>query len=87
MILAQQLVAAILNYEAFGTPVPNNLITAGNNAFAGTDKAEMLRVASLLGAYNERGDNLPLPPGMTPGPAKPIQARTTAYPCRIFWDF
>jgi hypothetical protein len=91
MILVQQLIAAILNHAAFGTPVPidsvtgKDLITAGNLAYGGNDKAEMLRVAKLLDDFNKSGDGYPLPPWMTPpGPATPRESREMAD--RVFWD-
>jgi hypothetical protein len=91
MILVQQLVAAILNHAAFGTPVPidpvtgEDLVTAGNMAYAGTNRTEMLRVAGLLDGFNNSGDDQPLPdPWNPPGPATPQESRSLAD--REFWD-
>jgi len=67
MILAQQLLAAILNYDGFGAEVPVDpvtgldLIEAGNDAYAGDKKKEMIRVERLLDDYNQSGKSVPLP--------------------------
>jgi hypothetical protein len=87
MQLLQQLVAAMLNVKAFGDDdlsTGARLIAAGKAAFAGTDRAEILRCANLLAAFNESGKNEPLPPGVIPGPADPITAQAIAN--RVFWD-
>jgi len=89
--LLQQLLAAILNHAAFGTPVPTDpvthldLITAANQAFSTGTRAEMLRIASLLDAYNESGDTYPIPPWLpSPGPATPRTSRSIAN--KPFWN-
>jgi uncharacterized repeat protein (TIGR01451 family) len=87
MQLLQQLVAAMLNVKAFGDDdlgTGATLIAAGKSAFAGTDRAKILSIAAQLEAFNKSGDNLPLPPGVNPGPADPKIAQAIA---NIgFWD-
>ena len=92
MILLQQLVGAILNH-AIGTPVPLDpvtgldLITAGNNAYAGNDKNEMTRVAGLLDSFNGSGDDTPLPDGYLSESATPDASHALADAGGIaFWD-
>jgi uncharacterized repeat protein (TIGR01451 family) len=87
MQLLQQLVAAMLNVKAFGDDdlgTGATLIAAGKRAFAGTDRAAILSIAAQLEAFNKSGDNLPLPPGVNPGPADPEKAQATAD--IGFWD-
>lgn len=74
MQLLQQLVAAMLNVQAFGDDLWGTgatLIAAGRAAFAGDDKGEILGIAEELDAFNKSGDADPLPPGIDPGPADP----------------
>jgi hypothetical protein len=91
MILLQQLLAAILNHAAFGTPVPIDpvthldLISAANQTYSSNNRAEMLRLANLLDAYNESGDTYPIPPWLpSPGPATPRESRKIAN--ILFWN-
>ena len=87
MQLVQQLVAAMLNVQAFGDDVWGSgaaLIAAGKEAFVGEDRDEILRIAGELDAFNSSGDAEPLPPGVDPGPADPRGARERADVA--FWD-
>jgi hypothetical protein len=87
MQLLQQLVAAMLNVKAFGDDdlgTGAKLIAAGKDAFAGNDRAAILSIAAQLEAFNKSGDNLPLPPGVNPGPADPEKAQATAD--IVSWD-
>jgi hypothetical protein len=82
MILLQQLEAAMLNVQAFGTS-DNGLIAAGKAAFAGTDTNAIMTVEAQLDAFNQGGDNL-TPPGFSAGPATPKQAQSFAN--MLFWN-
>ncbi|MCP8304865.1 MAG: hypothetical protein H3Z50_05290 [archaeon] len=87
MQLLQQLVAAMLNIKAFGDDdlgTGAGLIAAGKAAFSGTDRTAILSIANQLAAFNNSGDNQPLPPGVTPGPADPQGAQKIAD--RGFWN-
>lgn len=87
MQLVQQLVAAMLNVQAFGDDLWGNgaaLIAAGKAAFVGEDRDEILRIAGELDAFNKSGDADPLPPGIDPGPADPRRAENMAD--KAFWD-
>jgi len=87
MQLLQQLVAAMLNVEAFGDDdlgTGAGLITAGKAAFNGADRAAILSIAQKLEAFNRSGEAEPLPPGVDPGPADPKTAQKVAN--KAFWD-
>jgi signal peptidase len=87
MQLLQQLVAAMLNVQAFGDDLwgtGGTLIAAGKAAFSGDDEGEILRIAEQLDAFNKSGDAEPLPPGVDPGRADPQGAREMAD--IAFWD-
>ena len=83
MQLVQQLLAAMLNKQAFGTN-DDGLIATGKAAFAGTDRSAILSAAGALAAFNEGGDEEPLPEGVDPGKANPKTAQKKAD--REFWD-
>ncbi|MEM3047000.1 MAG: hypothetical protein QW057_07970, partial [Candidatus Bathyarchaeia archaeon] len=89
MILLQQLVAAILNHAAFGTTIPIDgvtgldIITAGHQAYSGENRTEILRLAGLLDAYNQSGDDEPAWVDAYPG-ATPALSGLIAD--REFWD-
>jgi len=87
MQLLQQLVAAMLNVQAFGDDSAGtaaSLIAAGKAAFSGNDRTAILNIAYQLGLFNSSGDNQPLPPGVIPGSADPGAAQSTAN--KAFWD-
>ncbi|MEM2464327.1 MAG: SdrD B-like domain-containing protein [Candidatus Bathyarchaeia archaeon] len=87
MQLLQQLVAAILNVQAFGDDdlgTGASLVAKGKEAFASDNRTLILSVAKALEEFNSSGDTLPLPEGVYPGPADPKTAQKTAD--RSFWD-
>jgi len=87
MQLLQQLVAAMLNVQAFGDDSAGtaaSLIAAGKAAFSGNDRTAILNIAYQLGLFNSSGDNQPLPPGVIPGSADPRTAQSVAN--KAFWD-
>ena len=83
MQLVQQLLAAMLNRQAFGTN-DDGLIATGKAAFAGSDRSAILSAASELAAFNEGGDEEPLPKGVDPGKANLKTAQKKAD--KAFWD-
>ncbi len=88
MILAQQLLAAILNNAAFGsTPSGVTLAQAGID-YCGTNAATILNDANLLNTFNNSGDTLTIPPS-TPGSqyvniSQPTTAKSVAD--YVDWD-
>ncbi|MEM2152391.1 MAG: SdrD B-like domain-containing protein [Candidatus Bathyarchaeia archaeon] len=87
MQLLQQLVAAILNVQAFGDDdlgTGANLIDEGKAAFTSNNRAWILSVTKALEEFNSSGDALPLPEGVYPGPADPKTAQKIAN--KGFWD-
>jgi hypothetical protein len=86
MQLLQQLVAAILNNEAFGSsPATGMSIGDAENWFANPNAtAKQLRdAASAMAAFNESGDSGIFTPGIS---ANGKLAKDTAAPCLVFWD-
>jgi len=80
MILAQQLLAAMLNKQAFGTS-DGGLIAQGKAAFNGTERKDILNKAAALAAFNSGGDDYPIP---SVGAANPKLAQAMAN--KKFWD-
>ncbi|MGH9909412.1 MAG: hypothetical protein ACRD32_02100, partial [Nitrososphaerales archaeon] len=83
MSLLQQLLAAMLNSEAFGTD-DDGAIAAGKLAFAGTNKTAIRDAAGVLGAYNTSGDTEPFPDDFQNGKATPKISKALAN--RAFWN-
>ena len=83
MQLLQQLLAAMLNKQAFGTD-DHGLIAAGKAAFSGTDSSVMLSAASSLDSFNNSGDTQPLPAGIIQGKADPKTSQSNAD--KTFWN-
>lgn len=83
MQLLQQLLAAMLNAQAFGTD-DGGLVAVGRLAFSGTDRDLILVLAESLTSFNEGGDVEPLPTGVDQGSANPKAARRAAD--KAFWD-
>jgi uncharacterized repeat protein (TIGR01451 family) len=83
MQLIQQLLATMLNHQAFGSGSPA-LIASSKEAYCGTNSALILQKKTELDAFNQSGDSQPLPPGTNPGPAKPKDAQAIAN--KPFWD-
>ncbi|MBI4053828.1 MAG: hypothetical protein HY397_00695 [Candidatus Doudnabacteria bacterium] len=81
MQLAQQLLAAMLNKEAFGTDDAGAIAT-GKAAFCTSNRSSILAAAGALGAYNESGDLVPSP--IPTGSADPQIAQSTAN--KVSWD-
>jgi hypothetical protein len=83
LILAHQLIAAMANACYLGTTTaqngyPADLITAAVGALDGTDTSLMLSLASQLDGYNQSGDELPFPSGLSEGPSDPKGAKKLA---------
>jgi hypothetical protein len=94
MILLQQLVGAILNHAANGQPLPkdpvtgDDIITAGNKAYSGTNGDEMTRIAGLLDDYNGIGEKLAFPADVASheGSATPRDSQKLAKTGIPYWD-
>ncbi len=84
--------AVILNKAAFNTYVPNDpvtnldLITAANIAYSGENGTEIIRIAGLLDAFNNSGDNIAFPPGL-PWQGKATPQESTAIADTSYWDY
>ncbi len=82
MQLAQQLLAAILNNEAFGSsPSGGVSIDQAKAAYCGTNIAAIQAAHSAMAAFNESGDSGVFTPGAS---ANGKQAKTAAD--LAFWD-
>jgi hypothetical protein len=81
MQLIQQLLAAMLNKEAFGTD-DSGAIAAGKAAFCTNNRSSILAATGALGAYNQSGDSVPSP--VPTGSANPQAAQAIAY--KPAWD-
>ena len=95
MQLIQQLLAAMLNRQAFGA-VDGGVIAAGEAAYCRTVnpldpafntvaevRAAVLSAAGALATFNEGGESVPLPPGFLL-PTDPKSAKAAAL--KSFWD-
>ncbi len=83
ILLAHQLVAAILNCAAFGCDSSvQTMINAANTAYGGTNTGLMNTYASQLDAYNNSGDTLAI--GFV-GPAAPKDASALAD--KVYWNY
>lgn len=88
--LLHQLLGAILNGAAFGTPAPQynasmNLIQAGNAAYSSNNVTFINQVASLLDAFNSSGDNVAFPAGL-PDQGNATPQASIAIGDAAFWD-
>ena len=83
MQLVQQLLAAMLNKQAFGAP-DGGLIAAGVAAYCTGPTASILSSAGALEQYNTSGETVPFPSGFNPGSAAPKTAQANAN--KAFWD-
>jgi len=84
MQLLQQLVAAILNNNAFGSsPTGPISIAQAKTAFMSGTLKQVKDAASAMAAFNEFGDSGVFTPGIS---ANGKLAKDTAYPCLSFWD-
>jgi len=82
MQLLQQLLAAILNHQAFNSsPTGSISITAAKAAYCGTDIGLIKDAQSQMAAFNTSGDNGTFTPG---GSANGKLAKTLAD--LVFWD-
>ncbi len=82
MRLLQQLLAAMLNHQAFGSsPTGGISIAQAETALCGTDIDAINAAAAAMAAFNESGDTLDFTPGQS---ANAKQARTIAD--LGFWD-
>ncbi|MGC8669451.1 MAG: SdrD B-like domain-containing protein [Chthonomonadales bacterium] len=83
LILAHQLIAAMANSCYLGTSTAQNgyganLIAASVAALDGTDTSLMLNLAAQLDGYNQSGDEIPFPSGLSEGPSDPKGAKKLA---------
>lgn len=83
LILAHQLIAALANSCYLGTSTgqngySQNLIAASVAALDGTNTSLMLSLASQLDGYNQSGDTIPFPSGLSEGPSDPKGAKKLA---------
>jgi hypothetical protein len=84
MQLLQQLVAAILNNNAFGSsPTGPISIQNARDAFAGTNITAIKNAMSAMAAFNESGDSGVFTPGISAN-AKGAKAAAALEP--TFWD-
>lgn len=81
MQLAQQLLAAILNNQLFGSAPSGVTIDQAKAAFCGTDVIAIKAAASAMAAFNESGDSGVFSPG---GSADAKAARAAAD--KEYWD-
>jgi hypothetical protein len=86
MVMLQQLIAAKLNAAAFGASSSiTTLISNADTAFSGVDAALILNLAGQLDAYNNSGDNIPLPAALgNQGSATPKTSQD--YADLAFWN-
>ncbi len=84
MQLAQQLLAAILNFEAFGSNPPNNQLSDARINFCGSNATAILNSASQLDAFNSGGDNLTSPFDLPP--ADKAGSVATAQSALSYWN-
>ncbi|MCX8194587.1 MAG: hypothetical protein N3G22_00550, partial [Candidatus Micrarchaeota archaeon] len=84
MALLQQLIAAMLNVQAFGTYGGDALISRGKAAFVSSNITAIQSATLELDAFNNAGDSYPFPPGFNPGKADPQTAKAVAN--YTFWD-
>jgi uncharacterized repeat protein (TIGR01451 family) len=83
MQLIQQLLAAMLNHQAFGSGSAS-MISNAKAAYCGSNVPLILANKSALDVFNQSGDGQPFPPGVVPGPANPKGAEAAAN--KPFWD-
>jgi len=84
MQLLQQLVAAILNNNAFGSsPTGPISIQNARDAFAGTNITAIKNAMSAMAAFNEGGDSGVFTPGIA---ANAKDAKFAATQASTFWD-
>lgn len=84
MQMLQQWVAAKLNCQAFGCSIATKtLIANAATAWAGTNTSSILSYASLLDAYNNSNDALPI---SGQGKATPKTSQSTALTVISYWD-
>ena len=84
MQLSFQLLAAILNNQAFGSDPGATILSDARTNFCGTDREAMLSSAGLLDTFNNEGTDLPFPDWYVNGPANPRLSRFTAD--KMYWD-
>jgi hypothetical protein len=86
MQLLQQLLAAILNVQAFGAygTTDGGLISQAKAAFAGSNLSEIQYSAQALDDWNNAGDAAPFPEGFRQGKADPKASKAAAN--ASYWD-
>jgi uncharacterized repeat protein (TIGR01451 family) len=85
MQMVQQLLAAMLNEQAFGTS-SEGLIEEAKSELCGSDIDEIRRLTEELTDFNEGGENAPFPDDFDPGDqANPKEAQEQAE--EEYWDY
>ncbi|MFZ3167877.1 MAG: hypothetical protein WA130_09710 [Candidatus Methanoperedens sp.] len=84
MQLAFQLLAAILNNQAFGSDPGGTVLNDARTNFCGTNKNAMLTSKSLLDTFNNGGSNNPFPTGYINGKADPKKSQSVA--AKVYWN-
>jgi hypothetical protein len=84
MQLLQQLLAAMLNHEAFGSSPGDGVLQEAREAFCGKNEDQIMEYQPMLDEFNNSGDDEPFPDGFEPGRADPKGARDIAD--IAFWD-
>jgi uncharacterized repeat protein (TIGR01451 family) len=82
--LAQQLMAALLNQQAFGARPPAGLIASARAAYCGESRDAILAVARRLYAFNVSGEGDPFPAWVAPSAPQPAASKAVAD--KAFWD-
>lgn len=99
MILAQQLIGAILNNAAFGSSPGAGVISAAETAYCGTNTTTIINYANQLDQFNSGGDNMNIPASADSCPptggfngkclstiSDPQGAKSLAAPDIVDWD-
>ncbi|CAG0950557.1 hypothetical protein METP2_00183 [Methanosarcinales archaeon] len=84
MQLAFQLLAAILNNQAFGSDPGGTVLNDARTNFCGTNRNAMLASKSLLDTFNNGGSNKLFPTGYINGKADPKTSQSVA--AKVYWN-
>ncbi len=84
MQLAFQLLAAILNNQAFGSDPGSSVLNDARTNFCGSNRSAMLTSKSLLDTFNNGGSSQPFPTGYINGKADPTKSKSIA--AKVYWN-
>ncbi|MFZ3382477.1 MAG: hypothetical protein WA144_00995 [Candidatus Methanoperedens sp.] len=84
MQLAFQLLAAILNNQAFGSDPGSSVLNDARTNFCGSNRSAMLTSKSLLDTFNNGGSSQPFPTGYINGKADPTKSKSIA--TKVYWN-